>query len=899
MTTVILIADATDGTISSRDNHYVDLVAGSGLQAVTDQPTGQIGQDLIQPYFYAYQTGLAFTPAASTDTTVTAAYLRLYQAAVGGTGVARSIEIAEYDWGGVLDTGNWRTPAQLKSLVNGDALAAVIDSAHLAGIGQLRAGLEPGHLPDATSATTRRYILYTSRFRTQQVPSGPELHTVRLTEFSGTSQDPALLLAHTTKHITDTNHGGHVQLSDGTHAYLRQGATAPATASIAVVHHNGTTATTVFSDPLSAGRQGAQIYTLCADGSDNLYILNGNNDLPNILRVRGFTKGAGHNWTAGPVRDIPLATYEGEVNNVAAAWHTSGSGGTILAVVAHNAGRNTGTQTGYALINPVWVRTGSGTALRGSGNAEGVLIDNPAPDGGIHNYVNETGTLLDVAAAPSSSRGYITCTTKQQVLGDPGAQSFARYELNASGTGFASVARLRDTSGAFSTKDADAKSRVIGIDDSRFVTVNADATSGRGITVVHRQSLGSGSITELARVTLGTESLTAMPDPSVLATSPAWDAVYNPVDNRVWIYYIDAANPNRLMRTPVSLTTGQAGRSEVQVNAAVGAAGSTNRAVRVHRGRTAGSQVVIGVSNRTSGGAHSLIAVTDRLNALPTQPIPTPRANFDATAPTPFEWMFTDPDPADAQSAFQVEIYDTATGALAHDSTKTTSATQSYTLPASTLANGGTYRWRVRTWDGQDEESPWTGYGTFATSASGSVTITAPATDNDPAVITSDVLVTWTVTGTTQAAYQVVVRRTDTLAVLLDTGWVDSTATSHLVTGMAAGTEYLVRVTVRNAAQVASNTAERLITPNYASPEVPTVAVEAFDDGGYILVTVTNPAPQGDRPNPSSNQIFRRRAGSGTEWLLIAEVEPGATFRDYTAPSGTEVEYMARAGVLA
>ncbi|WP_433242499.1 hypothetical protein [Actinomadura nitritigenes] len=894
MTTLIVYSGSADDSLTSSSTSYATALNGS---AVTSSGGGgflTVGQDKDGSTYRVDQAAFSYAYTADPAKAPVSAFFVWDQAQLTGTGVYRAVEIMAFNWGGALDSADWRTASQLRSLLNDGSMVAKIEAAQATGLGRVRTGLE--RMSDLDASATLRYILASGRNRNESTPGGAEYHVFRASETAGTAQDPALYVAQATRHLMDVTLGAQVQLSDGTHVYLKSSTTAPDIVDLSVIHHDGTSPSTVYTAPITEHRVGAQNYALVADDRDNLFVLNGNPDTPGVLRCRAFTKGAGHSWAAQPVRNASLPTYYGDVNNVAAAWHPQGVGGTIVALAAHNAGRNSDVQLAYALVNANHLLTGSGDILRGSGNAEGPLVDNPGADGS-YNYVNETGTLLDVAAARGSARGYVVCTTKQQVLGAAAAQSCAGYQLNASGTAFASTARLRDTATGWATKDADAKSRVIGIDSSQFVTVTADNRADRGITVVHRQIIGSGGVTQLADVRLDAEDLTALPAPSVLATGALWDAVYNPIDNRVWVYYFDRADGHRLMRTDVNLTTGQASQEENQVATGVGAADSTNHAIRVHRGATAGARVLITVANKSAGGVHTVLAVTDHLNSLPSQPTLTPKANFDATNATNFAWKFNDPDPGDTQTAFQIEIYDTATGTLKHDSAKTASATSAYTLPAATLSNGATYRWRVRVWDSQDEESTWSDFATFATSASGSVTITAPATDNDPTIITADYLITWSVTGTVQAAYRVVVTRTDTGATLIDTNWTTSTATSYLVEEMAAGVEYEVKVTVRNASAVASNTASRLITPDYAAPEKPLVAVEAVDDGGYVLVTVTNPTPQGDRPNPDSNEIYRRRAGTGGAWLLIAEVGPDGTHRDYTVPSGSAFEYMARAGV--
>jgi len=199
----------------------------------------------------------------------------------------------------------------------------------------------------------------------------------------------------------------------------------------------------------------------------------------------------------------------------------------------------------------------------------------------------------------------------------------------------------------------------------------------------------------------------------------------------------------------------------------------------------------------------------------------------------------------------------------------------------------------VRTWDAADTVGPWSTYGTFSTSAGGTVTITDPAADNPAGVITDDYAIDWSVAGTTQAGYRVWLKIHSTGATVSDTGWITSTATTHNVTGMTSGTEHRIEVKVRNAALVESGTGTRLITPDYGSPETPTIAVTDHPEGGYVEVAVTNPTPTGDRPEVLSNTILRRRLGASV-WTVMGSVDPDGTFRDYTAASGVAYEYVAR-----
>jgi hypothetical protein len=188
-----------------------------------------------------------------------------------------------------------------------------------------------------------------------------------------------------------------------------------------------------------------------------------------------------------------------------------------------------------------------------------------------------------------------------------------------------------------------------------------------------------------------------------------------------------------------------------------------------------------------------------------------------------------------------LEISNASTGVVALDTGKVASATESRNVAGGTIANGADYRWRVRTYDAADVVSPWSEYGLFSTSAGGTVTITSPAIDFPPSLITDDLPITWSASGTTQAAYRVWLYRGATL--VSDTNWIASTATTHTVAGMLSDQNHEIRVRVRNASNVETNTAVRNVKPSFATPEAPVPAVTAFPESGYILVTVDNPAP--------------------------------------------------------
>lgn len=901
MTTTIAFANTNDAYLFSGDNSYATALAGpaDGVSSVSDT-TLFVGQQKSGTPYTVWQAFLQFGYTVTADATTVAGYFRLTSSQVTGTGTSRGLDIATFDWG-TLTTADWRTPAQLVTLYNTQKAGGVANIQSASNL-TVRAGYLD--LLELDASATLRYIMSTSRNRLQNTPTGLEYNGFRSADFAGTDTDPALFVAEIQDSILSRDIGAQVQLSNGNHVFLEMSSATTGSDAFTMKHRTtaGTTTNIVaISDGLPSNhKRGAQSHTIARDSSDNLYVLYQSDNTPNSLQILAYEETSpGSYLSVGSARQA-LSTYDADINNVAAAWHPAGGSlGTIVVICGHQAGSNTGTEVSYLLLSCDYLINGTGSLLRGSGNAVGTLIAATSIDG-YHNFTNETGTLLDMSQSggSTSNTGFVMSTARHHVLGANAGQSIARYTLNSSGTAFSEVWNFYDTFSGFSVKDANTKSRVLPISSTQYATVNASSSTDFGITVKHRQQQAD-QFTVLSDVRLDAQDLASMPAAATLAVTNNWDAIYNPLDNKVWVYYFDAAGDGRrLMRTHVDLNTGQAGADEVEVNATVGATGSSNLAIRVHRGTTIGEQMLISVANVTSGGTHSAVYVADTINVAPSQPTLETRTNFDATASALFDWNFIDLNATDTQSAFQLQIDNATTAATAWDTGKTLSANSNYTLPASSLPNGEDWKWRVKTWDSQDVESPWSDYAFFSTSSTGVVNITDPAVDNDPDIVTANYLMMWSVSNTTQSAYNIVVTRTDTGATLVSTGWVASTDTQYLIIGMASDVEWNVALKIRNAALIESNTANRLITPSYNRPEVPVISFDIQDDLGYIGLNITNPDPVGDRPNPTVNEIHRRvysQTNPDLPYQILGETDPNGTFLDYTAASGVLYEYRVRA----
>ncbi len=81
-----------------------------------------------------------------------------------------------------------------------------------------------------------------------------------------------------------------------------------------------------------------------------------------------------------------------------------------------------------------------------------------------------------------------------------------------------------------------------------------------------------------------------------------------------------------------------------------------------------------------------------------------------------FNWLPQDADQNEIQTAYQILVTDGITGAEVWDSGKVASSEQAYVKYAgSPLKDGYPYRWKVCTWDREDEQSPYSQEAEFAT----------------------------------------------------------------------------------------------------------------------------------------------------------------------------------------
>lgn len=128
------------------------------------------------------------------------------------------------------------------------------------------------------------------------------------------------------------------------------------------------------------------------------------------------------------------------------------------------------------------------------------------------------------------------------------------------------------------------------------------------------------------------------------------------------------------------------------------------------------------------------------------------------------QWNFTDPSGDTSMASYNLRLFSSLANANAN-TTPTLDTTVASTVPEvdldstsyAGLAVAGTLWWRVRVQDGAGLWSGWSDVASFTRVSKGTLTVTNPAAGGSPFVSEPTPPINWTFTGTTQAAYQVII----------------------------------------------------------------------------------------------------------------------------------------------
>lgn len=268
-----------------------------------------------------------------------------------------------------------------------------------------------------------------------------------------------------------------------------------------------------------------------------------------------------------------------------------------------------------------------------------------------------------------------------------------------------------------------------------------------------------------------------------------------------------------------------------------------------------------------------------------------------------FMWSFTDPDPDDTQSAYQIVLTNTSTGAVIHNTGKQESSASQATIPVGEEHTEKMLEWRLTVWDGDDVASSNIHPERFYLAKAPIVTITNPP--HGGTVNTATPVISWSsvfYSGRVQEAYRVIVYRLSDHKTLFDTGFRFSGATSITLPPnlLRNKMSFSVHVMVQDSNSLVGRKAHEFDAlweiPMELDP--PVVDITEHATKGYAYVT----APAPDVSNYINkdyiiayNILRRTYESGGQEWVTIYTGMPsGQEFiavKDWLLPSGVPTEY--------
>lgn len=228
------------------------------------------------------------------------------------------------------------------------------------------------------------------------------------------------------------------------------------------------------------------------------------------------------------------------------------------------------------------------------------------------------------------------------------------------------------------------------------------------------------------------------------------------------------------------------------------------------------SRVVSDLGQVSSWSATTNFIVSHKPAALPLTPAVASLTSFTPSGIV-FTWSFSDTEPTDTQTAYQLKVVRTDTGATVFDSTKTSSTLQTATVALSSTLKDVPLQWTVSLWDTDDVQGAFSNPVAFMIGDGPAVRVTSP-TDGST-VTTASPTVSWAFIGSgtrTQKAYRVSLLDADDLDTFTRTvsnGWGTSDS-GDVWSVVGTASLYSVGSGVGNHQHTATNVAHISVTAN-------------------------------------------------------------------------------------
>lgn len=875
MTTYLIYADSNDGHLVSQSTTYSTARTTGAALAVDNSGTYvKVGQNVSGTTKVVYEAFWSFDTSVIADTEeIVDATINMYSGWTRDTEEVSTNPIYFFpkNWTAPLTTAQWTNPDTLNTnqvVVNMDYLSKSLpykwrSTGHDALIGAI----------SKTAAT--KFISISANTLAGIAPNGSQ----EIWQYSGNTTNKPYMTVYTTALSTmNMVTLASTALPNGATVSIRSTGTSTPTFTVGYTLMTPTGVWTLIGtlDPKFANNiDGANSLTITSDQNNNFYIMGVLSGAGGSLVGQAYKNTSANTWTPQTVLSQALP---------------SGNGMSVRSITASYMQGQVSDPTDYPCIYGISAR---GTHTDISGNADyyggstwnqnwSVSTDNLlAGKGSLFNGTTNKFMILN-GGAPASV---------DSIAMGPNRLAFYTQRGMVNGVAVGGVATLTVRARGGYAGSTDKTYTATGF--SKLVSISND---------VFAQVFDNGSKLNIRFYNFSCQILGEASIPAANFNGGIignqFTAFYDKVANLVRVHYVSAASPNTLDRIDVSPVTFSAATTFAEVSG-LGSAGTTNpfirsaRALNVDERRVSISAGNVGASATLT--TPSVVSIAG--NVAPNTPTLQPHANFDATSATSFSWLAADSNPNDYQSAVELEISKVSDGSIvisgkqASISANNTIATG--TIGANFLSNSTNYRWRIRTWDMLDTAGTWSGYGTFTTAATGTLNITDPISNNASGINTSFYDVKWTYTqsgGQIQAQRRVVVTRVSDSTVMLDTGMQASTDLHYMITGLASDTTYRVDVSLINSASIAVPTVSVTLTPSYSTPMTPQVLLVQGDS--YVEVQITNPTPDGSRPEVATNAIYSRVSGGGSsDYTLLTTVSNSAIYRDYAVVSGVSYDY--------
>ena len=270
--------------------------------------------------------------------------------------------------------------------------------------------------------------------------------------------------------------------------------------------------------------------------------------------------------------------------------------------------------------------------------------------------------------------------------------------------------------------------------------------------------------------------------------------------------------------------------------------------------------------------------------STPSNMVPKGGALYDRTQDIRFTWKHNDQD---QQSKFNFRWR--KQGESTWNTVSRTTVNNFYIAPSMTFPVGD-IEWQVQTFDQRGLSSPYTSTVLFyATEATNSPTITYPI--QGEIISIPDPVIEWS--SVDQDYFEIEVLSG---GIVVWRKEVYSPVKGYTVEQeLSNDTDYTVRLRVRSEKGLWSDWNEVDFKTSFIPPNIPEVGLSVRPEEAAIEISIYNGPSEGDIPEVTYNEIFRRVYDSGEDYQLIStSIDPDMYWIDYTPGSGIVYEYMVR-----